>query len=119
MLKRVGIALPLSLGWSLEEAHQVGKRVGGLVIQGLGSDAGIVDFEQAMELIAFKNRAVAKLAPEEADNFLMYDELTSVLAALLDRFLEPFFYRTQKSSFPFARALSGRTRFCRPATPFS
>jgi sugar/nucleoside kinase (ribokinase family) len=47
-----GFIKGLSLGWSLEEACKLASACGGLVIQGLGSDAGIVDFEQTMEFIA-------------------------------------------------------------------
>ena len=47
-----GFIKGLSLGWSLEEASKLASACGGLVIQGLGSDAGIVDFEQTMEFIA-------------------------------------------------------------------
>lgn len=36
----------LSKGWTLEEAGRFGAAAGALVISGLGSDAGIVDFEQ-------------------------------------------------------------------------
>ena len=37
-----------SLGWDLDRAARLGCACGGLVIQGLGSDAGIVDFEQTL-----------------------------------------------------------------------
>jgi sugar/nucleoside kinase (ribokinase family) len=36
----------LSRGWSLEDAGRLGAAAGALVVSGLGSDAGIVDFEQ-------------------------------------------------------------------------
>ncbi len=47
-----GFIKGLSLGWSLEEAARLASACGGLTIQGLGSDAGIVDFEHTMEFIA-------------------------------------------------------------------
>ena len=47
-----GFIKGLSLGWSLEEVARLASACGGLVIQGLGSDAGIVDFERTMEFIA-------------------------------------------------------------------
>ena len=47
-----GFIKGLSLGWSLEEAAKLASACGGLTIQGLGSDAGIVDFEHTMEFIA-------------------------------------------------------------------
>lgn len=47
-----GFIKGLSLGWSLEEASRLASACGALVIQGLGSDAGIIDFEQTMEFIA-------------------------------------------------------------------
>jgi sugar/nucleoside kinase (ribokinase family) len=37
------------LKWDLEECGRLASACGGLVIQGLGSDAGIEDFEQVME----------------------------------------------------------------------
>jgi sugar/nucleoside kinase (ribokinase family) len=50
-----GFIKGLSLGWSLQEAARLASACGGLVIQGLGSDAGIVDFEHTMEFIARSN----------------------------------------------------------------
>ncbi len=44
-----GFIKGLSLKWDLEECGQLASACGGLVIQGLGSDAGIEDFEQVME----------------------------------------------------------------------
>ena len=44
-----GFIKGLSLGWGLDEAARLGCACGGLVIQGLGSDAGIVDFEQTLD----------------------------------------------------------------------
>jgi sugar/nucleoside kinase (ribokinase family) len=40
-----GFIKGLSEGWSLEKSAQLGTACGSLVISGLGSDAGIVDFE--------------------------------------------------------------------------
>lgn len=48
-----GFIKGLSLGWDLARAARLGCACGGLVIQGLGSDAGIVDFEQTL---AFADR---------------------------------------------------------------
>jgi sugar/nucleoside kinase (ribokinase family) len=47
-----GFIKGLSLGWSLQEAAKLASACGGLTIQGLGSDAGIVDFEHTMEFMA-------------------------------------------------------------------
>ena len=47
-----GFIKGLSLGWGLDEAARLGCACGGLVIQGLGSDAGIVDFEQTLAFAA-------------------------------------------------------------------
>jgi sugar/nucleoside kinase (ribokinase family) len=44
-----GFIKGLSLGWELEECGRLGCACGGLVIQGLGSDAGIEDFDQVMK----------------------------------------------------------------------
>jgi sugar/nucleoside kinase (ribokinase family) len=44
-----GFIKGLSLKWDLEQCSRFGSACGGLVIQGLGSDAGIKDFEQVME----------------------------------------------------------------------
>ena len=41
----------LSMGWDLEKAGRLGTAAGGLVIQGLGSDAGIVDLDQTIEFM--------------------------------------------------------------------
>jgi sugar/nucleoside kinase (ribokinase family) len=43
-----GLIKGLSLGWDLEKSAWLGSACGGLVIQGLGSDAGIVDFESTV-----------------------------------------------------------------------
>jgi sugar/nucleoside kinase (ribokinase family) len=43
-----GFIKGLSLGWDLEECSRLGCACGGLVIQGLGSDAGIENFDQVM-----------------------------------------------------------------------
>ena len=49
-----GFIVGLSMGWNLEKAARLGSAAGGLVIQGLGSDAGIVDLAQTIE---FMNKA--------------------------------------------------------------
>jgi sugar/nucleoside kinase (ribokinase family) len=41
----------LSKGWSLAEAGRLGAAAGALVVSGLGSDAGIVDFEQTYQFM--------------------------------------------------------------------
>ena len=46
-----GFIMGLSMGWELEKAGRLGTAPGGLVIQGLGSDAGIVDLEQTIEFM--------------------------------------------------------------------
>ncbi len=49
-----GFITGLSMGWDLEKAAWLGTAAGALVIQGLGSDAGIVNLEST---IAFMNSA--------------------------------------------------------------
>jgi sugar/nucleoside kinase (ribokinase family) len=49
-----GFITGLSMGWGLETAARLGTAAGGLVIQGLGSDAGIIDLENT---ISFMNNA--------------------------------------------------------------
>jgi sugar/nucleoside kinase (ribokinase family) len=44
-----GFIKGLSLKWDLEQCARLASACGGLVIQGLGSDAGIVNFEQVLE----------------------------------------------------------------------
>jgi sugar/nucleoside kinase (ribokinase family) len=44
-----GFIKGLSLKWDLEQCGRLGSACGGLVIQGLGSDAGIENFEQVHE----------------------------------------------------------------------
>jgi hypothetical protein len=44
-----GFIKGLSLKWDLERCGRLGSACGGLVIQGLGSDAGIENFEQVLE----------------------------------------------------------------------
>ncbi len=44
-----GFIKGLSLGWGLEECGKLGCACGSLVIQGLGSDAGIENFDQVMK----------------------------------------------------------------------
>jgi sugar/nucleoside kinase (ribokinase family) len=46
-----GFIMGLSLGWDLAKAGRLGTAAGGLVIQGLGSDAGIVDLDQTIEFM--------------------------------------------------------------------
>jgi sugar/nucleoside kinase (ribokinase family) len=50
-----GFIMGLSMGWDLAKAARLGTAAGGLVIQGLGSDAGIVNLDQTIE---FMNTAV-------------------------------------------------------------
>jgi sugar/nucleoside kinase (ribokinase family) len=49
-----GFIMGLSKGWGLAEAGRLFTAAGGLVIQGLGSDAGTVNLEQT---IAFMKTA--------------------------------------------------------------
>ena len=44
-----GFIKGLSLGWDLENCAWMGCACGGLVIRGLGSDAGIESFESTVE----------------------------------------------------------------------
>jgi sugar/nucleoside kinase (ribokinase family) len=46
-----GFITALSLGWDLEQAGRLGSAAGALVIQGLGSDAGIVDLDQTVSFM--------------------------------------------------------------------
>jgi sugar/nucleoside kinase (ribokinase family) len=46
-----GFIMGLSMGWDLEKAGRLGTAAGGLVIQGLGSDAGIVNLDQTIEFM--------------------------------------------------------------------
>jgi sugar/nucleoside kinase (ribokinase family) len=46
-----GFIRGLSLGWDLEKAAWLGTAAGALVIQGLGSDAGIVDLESTLSFM--------------------------------------------------------------------
>lgn len=46
-----GFIVGLSMGWDLEQAARLGAAAGGLVIQGLGSDAGIVDLDRTIEFM--------------------------------------------------------------------
>ncbi len=46
-----GFIVGLSMGWDLERAARLGSAAGALVIQGLGSDAGIVDLEQTIRFM--------------------------------------------------------------------
>jgi len=46
-----GFIVGLSKGWDLEQAARLGSASGALVIQGLGSDAGIVDLDRTVEFM--------------------------------------------------------------------
>jgi sugar/nucleoside kinase (ribokinase family) len=46
-----GFIVALSMGWDLEQAGRLGSAAGALVIQGLGSDAGIVDLERTIDFM--------------------------------------------------------------------
>ena len=46
-----GFIMGLSMGWDLEKAGRLGTAAGGLVIQGLGSDAGIVNLDQTIDFM--------------------------------------------------------------------
>jgi len=46
-----GFIVGLSLGWDLEQAARLGSAAGALVIQGLGSDAGIENLEHTIEFM--------------------------------------------------------------------
>ncbi len=46
-----GFIVGLSLGWDLEQAGRLGTAAAALVITGLGSDAGIVDFDRTVEFM--------------------------------------------------------------------
>ena len=46
-----GFIMGLSMGWDLAKAGRLGTAAGGLVIQGLGSDAGIVNLDQTIEFM--------------------------------------------------------------------
>jgi sugar/nucleoside kinase (ribokinase family) len=52
-----GFITGLSMGWEIKQAMRLGSACGALVIQGLGSDAGIVDREQTID---FMNRAQSR-----------------------------------------------------------
>ncbi len=51
-----GFITGLSLGYDLQHAAELGTAAGGLVIQGLGSDAGIVDLQQTLEFMKSAKR---------------------------------------------------------------
>jgi sugar/nucleoside kinase (ribokinase family) len=53
-----GFIVGLSMGWDLEQAGRLGSAAGALVVQGLGSDAGIVDLPKTLEFMK-----TAKTAP--------------------------------------------------------
>ena len=46
-----GFIVALSMGWDLEQAGRLGSAAGALVIQGLGSDAGIVDLARTIDFM--------------------------------------------------------------------
>ena len=46
-----GFIMGLSLGWDFEKAGRLGTAVGGLVIQGPGSDANIVNLDQTIKFM--------------------------------------------------------------------
>jgi sugar/nucleoside kinase (ribokinase family) len=46
-----GFIVGLSKGWDVEQAGRLGSAAGALVVQGLGSDAGIVDLDQTVEFM--------------------------------------------------------------------
>ena len=46
-----GFIVGLSMGWDPGKAARLGTAAGGLVIQGLGSDAGIVDLDKTIEFM--------------------------------------------------------------------
>ncbi|HET9595066.1 MAG TPA: sugar kinase [Anaeromyxobacteraceae bacterium] len=46
-----GFIVGLSMGWDLERAGRLGSAAGALVVQGLGSDAGIVDLDRTIEFM--------------------------------------------------------------------
>ncbi|KHS78763.1 kinase [Pectobacterium carotovorum subsp. carotovorum] len=47
-----GFIAGLAKGWDLEQACQLGSAVSGLVATGLGSDAGVIDWEQTLRFMA-------------------------------------------------------------------
>lgn len=47
-----GFITGLTLGWDVERAGRFGSAAGGLVVTGLGSDAGIIDFDQVAHFMA-------------------------------------------------------------------
>ncbi len=51
-----GFITGLSLGYDLQHAAELGTAAGGLVIQALGSDAGIVDLQQTLEFMKSAKR---------------------------------------------------------------
>jgi sugar/nucleoside kinase (ribokinase family) len=51
-----GFIVGLSLGWDLERAGLLGSTAGALVVQGLGSDAGIVDLDRTLEFMRTARR---------------------------------------------------------------
>ncbi|HLL51532.1 MAG TPA: PfkB family carbohydrate kinase, partial [Thermomicrobiales bacterium] len=46
-----GFIVGLLRGWDLEESARFGTAAAGLVIQGLGSDAGIIDFDHTVKFM--------------------------------------------------------------------
>lgn len=47
-----GFIIGLTSGWNLERSGRLGSAAGSLVITGLGSDAGIIDFDQVAHFMA-------------------------------------------------------------------
>jgi len=52
-----GFIVGLSKGWDLEKAGLLGSAAGALVVQGLGSDAGIVDLDRTLEFMTTAPKA--------------------------------------------------------------
>ena len=46
-----GFIVGLLRGWDLKESARFGTAAAGLVIQGLGSDAGIIDFDHTVKFM--------------------------------------------------------------------
>jgi len=60
-----GFITGLSLGWGVEKAALLGTAAGGLVVTGLGSDAGIVNLEQTLDFMSRAGRC--PIRPETAE----------------------------------------------------
>ena len=46
-----GVMLPTAMGWEIDQAARFGAACGSLVATGLGSDAGIVNFDSTREFM--------------------------------------------------------------------